>query len=87
MTDISHANHGGLRRVLKWWALPLIIPAAFAVLLFSLLSAPSKWDGATAIKICRDGTPILRLTDGSVWARRSAVLAYRVEDQEKICGQ
>ena len=37
------------------------------------------------LRICRDGTPILRLTDGSIWARRSGLRAYRVENEQTVC--
>lgn len=46
---------------------------------------PSKWDNATAIKICRDGTVILRLTDGTTWARINGFRHYRVENVETVC--
>jgi len=57
----------------------------FGVLVFALLSTPSKWDGAVAIRICCDGTPVLRRADGSVWARRDGFTSYRAEDPERIC--
>jgi hypothetical protein len=59
--------------------------AGFLALGFAIAWTPSRWDNAVAVRICRDGTPILRLADGSLWARRSSALAYRVEDQDRIC--
>ena len=36
------------------------------------------------IKICHDGTRILRIDDGTYWARYS-VRAYRVDNPETVC--
>jgi hypothetical protein len=61
----------------------LVLGMVFGMLVVSI---PSKWDQATVLRICRDGTPIVQLADGSVWARRTAFLAYRVERKpEEIC--
>ena len=53
------------------WPLHLMIIASFAVLTGSIivLATPDKWDKATLIYICQNGTPILQLTDGTVWAK------------------
>jgi hypothetical protein len=58
---------------------------AFGMAVGALIAWPGKWDKAVALKICRDGTPILRLQDGSIWARRNGFTAYRVEDWQNIC--
>jgi hypothetical protein len=74
---------------MKPWLGPSLAVATGAVFMLSLLvlfAMPDRWEQATAIKICRDGTPILRLADGSIWARRSGFHAYRVEDAQTICG-
>ena len=58
---------------------------ALGLSIVAVLNLPDKWDKAVALKICRDGTPIVRLEDGSVWARRSGIRAYRVENEDKVC--
>jgi hypothetical protein len=58
---------------------------ALVFILLSTPAVPSKWDGAIAIRICRDGTPILRLADGSHYARCNGLTAWRVEDPERVC--
>jgi hypothetical protein len=63
----------------------VLIIAASALMVVLALMLPSKWDKAVALKICRDGTPILRLQDGSIWARRNGFIAYRVENEEMVC--
>jgi hypothetical protein len=68
---------------LALWA---AIAAMVAVIVLWDNPIPSKWNGATVLRICRDGTPIVQLADGSVWARRSGVLAYRVDRKpEEVC--
>jgi hypothetical protein len=64
-----------------------IFVVSIAVLVVSIwvIATPSKWDKSVALRICRDGTPILRLSDGSIWARQSSVRAYRVEDEKSVC--
>jgi hypothetical protein len=42
--------------------------------------SPDKFDNAVLLKICSDGTRVLRLTDGTVWADD-----YRVEDWRTVC--
>lgn len=65
-------------------ALPLI-SAAFALWMNFVVKAPGKWDGATVLKICRDGTPILRQTDSTVWARQNSLHAWRVQNEQTVC--
>jgi hypothetical protein len=71
----------------------MIAGISFFVIVFGLGAAlavasimlPSKWDGAKVLKICRDGTPILELADGSIRARRSVVVSYEVKDWKIVC--
>ena len=58
---------------------------ALGLSIAAVIALPDKWDKAVALKICRDGTPIVRLPDGTVWARRSGIRAYRVENEDKVC--
>jgi hypothetical protein len=70
---------------MRW--LPFVAAAVLGIAFGALIWwLPSKWDGATVLRICRDGTPIVQLANGSIWARRSGILAYRVERKpEEIC--
>jgi hypothetical protein len=70
---------------IKLISINVLIIAASVLMVVLALMLPSKWDKAIALKICRDGTPILRLQDGSIWARRNGFTAYRVENEEKVC--
>jgi hypothetical protein len=55
-----------------------------AVLILTMLS--NQWEPATVLRICGDGTPIIQRADGSVWARRSAIVSYRVDRKpEEVC--
>jgi hypothetical protein len=69
----------------KLISINVLIISASALMVVLALMLPSKWDKAVALKIRRDGTPILRLQDGSIWARRNGFTAYRVENEEKVC--
>jgi hypothetical protein len=69
----------------KLISINVLIISASALMVVLALMLPSKWDKAVALKICRDGTPILRLQDGSIWARRNGFIAYRVENEEMVC--
>ena len=57
------------------------------LVLWLVFPSDSKWTGAIAKKVCRDGSIVVELRDGSLWLRRSSVLAYRVEDNawQQIC--
>jgi hypothetical protein len=64
----------------------IAVGIAIAAILTMILMIPTKWDNATVLRICRDGTPIVQLSDGSVWALRSGLLVYRVERKpEEVC--
>lgn len=65
------------------WLMPLGALLFLAAVLV-LAWWPDKWDRATVVKICRNGTPILRV-DGEYWARRSGFARYRVENPETVC--
>lgn len=71
-----------------WWLKPVgftCVVVAIFVLGVAMAWIPDRWDNATVIKIC-DGTFILKLEDGSLWARRAGgYRAYRVEDAAKVC--
>jgi hypothetical protein len=67
------------------WAVTLIGVTAVIIFVIAITAQPSKWDGATLLKICRDGTPIVRLRDGTVWARRTQYFGYPVEDLNSVC--
>jgi len=56
-----------------------------AVVAILLMPTPGPWADAVAVKICHDGTPILRRADGTIWARRSGLVAYRVENENIVC--
>jgi hypothetical protein len=60
---------------IKLISINVLIIAASVLMVVLALMLPSKWDKAIALKICRDGTPILRLQDGSIWARRNGTTA------------
>ena len=64
------------------WVLTLAVVILASIL---MLASPNKWDHATVLRICRDGTPILQLEDGTVWARRNALTRYRVKDPAMVC--
>lgn len=68
--------------IITWAVLVMIFGASLFA--FGMMSGGDRWDKAVVIKICRDGTPILRLPDESVWARRG-LRAYRVEDWQTVC--
>jgi hypothetical protein len=74
------------RNPLMWGAIIWFVGmAALGLSVAAVIALPDKWDKAVALKICRDGTPILRLQDGSIWARRNGFTAYRVENEDKVC--
>jgi uncharacterized protein YjeT (DUF2065 family) len=50
-----------------------------------VLVMPDRWTGAVAVKVCRDGSPILRDKDGRYWLRRNGLVAYLVENPETVC--
>jgi hypothetical protein len=53
----------------KGWIGPaLMVVVLGGVAAVIAMPTTNKWSGAVALKICRDGTPILRLTNGEVWA-------------------
>jgi hypothetical protein len=67
----------------NWLWVPLIVLFASSIL---LIAWPDKWDNATVLRICRDGTPIVQLPDGTVWARRGGFTRYRVKsDPAEVC--
>jgi hypothetical protein len=57
---------------------------AAAILGVVLASIPDQWDRATVLRVCPDGTPVLRLQDNSIWMRRG-YRAYRVDNLETVC--
>jgi hypothetical protein len=61
----------------------VLTPFLVFVVITWMPTPPSKWDGAVLLKVCRDGTAILRLQDGSVRTRWSGRL---VEDWQTVCG-
>lgn len=77
------------RRLMAEWSKLLLAILGFGVLfgvgIYAGFAIPGRWDGAVVLKICRDGTPILRDREGEIWARRTGFVAYRVIDPEKIC--
>jgi hypothetical protein len=56
-----------------------------AAFIIWVASQPSRWDGATLIKICHGRTNILRLRDGTIWSRRGYA-RYPVENPDTVCG-
>jgi hypothetical protein len=67
-------------------ALALSLAVVSGLVLGAIIAAiPSRWSDAVMVKICRDGTPILRRQNGEYWARRSGFTSYRVEDHEHVC--
>jgi hypothetical protein len=72
----------------KGWIGPaaVVLVSVIIAVVLAITPMPNRWSGAIALKICRDGTPILRLLDGSMWARRNGFTAYRVEDMQTVCG-
>jgi hypothetical protein len=85
----SQASHK-IKEVGKSWSGPLIVWLAIIAALWfgpaacsqqaSETQAPDKFENAVLLKICSDGTHVLRLTDGTVWADD-----YRVEDWRVVC--
>ena len=67
------------------WMAPILVTIAVIAVMVAILWAPSRWDQAVLVKVCRDGTPILRLADGSFVARRTGFVSYRVEELERVC--
>jgi hypothetical protein len=58
----------------------------FGASLGALYVVSDKWDKSVVLKVCRDGTMIVRQDNGSVWALRRWGRAYRVEsDWREIC--
>jgi len=53
-----------LEAVLFWQL--VFFATVFAVSMW-IIGTPDKWNGAVALKICRDGTPILRRADGTIF--------------------
>ena len=71
----------------KSWIGPAVLIFVSGILAALIAAMPdSKWDKAVVLRICRDGTPILRLANGELWARRSGFVSYRVEDMQTVCG-
>ena len=60
----------------------IVIFALVAVIV--LVVQPDKWTRAVIVKICHDGTRILRLEDGSHWARYQA-RSFAVENPDTVC--
>ena len=52
---------------------------------YVLFAMPDHWTGAVAVKVCRDGSPILRDKVGRYWLRRNGLVAYLVENPETVC--
>jgi hypothetical protein len=64
----------------------IVAAFGFVIWVLVLTFVPStQWDDAVVVRICHDGTPILKLRDGTIWARRTLAFGYRVEDAEKVC--
>ena len=63
--------------------------AAFALLLLTgcederSRKLQDRWDGAVLVRVCRDGTHIFRLNDGT--HRTGGLSASPVENPEKVC--
>ena len=52
-------------RILLWsLVIGAIIFAIPIIITISLLSAPDRFENATVVKICRDGTKVFRMEDG-----------------------
>jgi hypothetical protein len=85
MTDLSF-GWPLLRRPLMWTSIAwLISMVALGAAMAVLILVPDKWDRATLLRVCRDGTLIVRLEDGKVVAKRS-FRAFRIEGNwEDIC--
>lgn len=73
-----------IKSLIPWW---LGMSVVFAVSMYVLFVVPDRWSGAVAVKICRDGSVILRDRGGVYWVRRNAVRAYRVDDAETVCAK
>jgi hypothetical protein len=58
---------------------------AFLGAVYVLFVLPDRWTGAVVVKVCRDGSPILRDKDGRHWLRRNGLVAYQVENPETVC--
>lgn len=75
------------RRPLLWgtlaWLACMMVLIAFVAAMIALLSMPTAWTGATAIKIC-GGLPIVQREDGTVWLLHRS-RAYRVNLDKLEC--
>jgi hypothetical protein len=77
-------------KTVLWGSGPMLGIAAFCIAL-AVVSAwvPDRWERAgwgeaVVIRICHE-VPIVRLPDGTVWARFSWAWRLPVEDASKVC--
>lgn len=68
----------------KLWLLWLLMSVLLIWSMYVLFVMPDRSD-AVAVKVCRDGSLILRDAQGRYWLRRNGLVAYRVENPEKVC--
>jgi hypothetical protein len=61
------------------------LAVVFLAAVYVLFVLPDRWTGAVVVKVCRDGSPILRNRDGRYWLRRNGLVAYQVENPETVC--
>jgi len=85
MTDLAFGwpvfRHPLFWGTAAWFGSMGLLSVSLAVLIL----VPDKWDRAALLKICHDGTLIVRLEDGRVVAKRS-FRAFRIEGNwEDIC--
>jgi len=62
----------------------------FVSSVFALLMIPDKWERAgwkeaVVIKLCPGRVPVVRLPDGTTWARLSWAVRYPVENEKTVC--
>jgi hypothetical protein len=56
--------------------------AAVMAIVGAIVMMPDRWSDATVVRICRDGTRIYRLADGTIEVHRDRYHGYRVEDEK-----
>jgi len=69
----------------KPWALPLALMAIFTAFLAAMHAFPPAAETRTVIKVCRDGTLILRTNDGEFRAIRPGMWASWPAIGPEVC--
>ncbi len=61
------------------------VAIAIGIMLAVVISIPDRWDRATVIKVCRDGTKIFRMDDGEYRVRAPGSLRSFHANDANVC--